>query len=453
MHPIALLLPLLAPVPDDFDGLRAAVVGLGDTDGDGVPDLALAHRPRPFSMSGAPDAAWPAVPHEPVVWVLSGKDGAVRHALGGPGGLGTELAVVGDLDGDGAAELAIGAGRRKGGGDEVLLLSTGPGTVLARLAAPEGLADFGRALAGGRQLTGDATPDLVIGARGGALVVDGATRQAAWWLEPRRGCGLRRSALGDAAPTLLPPDERPVWPEVRSTGWGSGSYPGMNVAAVCDLDGDGAGEVALSTPREPACEEASGADSQAEQRDARTRIVFSGGERAPLVLDTAGWCLVSGEDLDGDGVADLVTTTVNEHTRAWSGADGALLWEVSYLGGYLHAEGASLALTSDHDDDGVRDLAVGSNETFLDADAGGVTILSGRSGEVLKRHRVVIDSEPGPPGGGVGGADVAGLGDLDGDGLEELAVWEPVPQRLSVLSGADLSVRWRIDAASLPRPE
>jgi hypothetical protein len=130
-----------------------------------------------------------------------------------------------------------------------------------------------------------------------------------------------------------------------------------------------------------------------------------------------------------------------------------MLWEVSYRGGYLHAEGSSLALTSDHDGDGVRDLVVGSNETFLDADRGGVAILSGRTGKGLKRFAVSVDSDPAPPGGGEGGADVAPIGDLDGDGLEELAVWEPVAQRLLVLSGSDLAVRWELDAASLPRPE
>ena len=97
--------------------------------------------------------------------------------------------------------------------------------------------------------------------------------------------------------------------------------------------------------------------------------------------------------------------------------------------------------------------AVGSNETFLDADSGGIAILSGRTGESLKRRQVRIEADPGPPAGGVGGADVASLGDLDGDGLDELAIWEPVSQRLLILSGADLSVRWQLDAADLPRPE
>ena len=447
---------LLAPLPplDDFDGLRGAVVTVGDIDEDGVPDLALAHRPRPFGFSGGATEEWPAVEQEPVVWLVSGADGSVVDALRGPAAYGTELAALGDLDGDGAAEFAVGGGRMRGGaGGVVSVVSAKRGTVLAWLEAPDGVRGFGRALAGGVQLTGDPTPDLVIGAHGGAFVVDGARLEPAWILEPRVGGQVaRRAAEGGSLP-FVPASERPKWPGKLSSGWGRGSYAGMNVSAVHDIDGDGLGEIALSTPREPACEKKGAGLEEAEQRDSRTRIVFSGGAREPLSLETAGWCVVSGEDLDGDDVPDLVTTTVNVHTRAWGGADGALLWEVDYTGGYKHAEGTSLALTRDHDDDGVRDLVVGANETFLDADRGGVTVLSGRTGKALKRYSTAVAARPGPPGGMMGGADVASLGDLDGDGLEELAVWEPVPQRLQLLDGADLHVLWKVDVTSLERPE
>lgn len=448
------LLCLLALLPpfDDYDGLRGAVVALGDIDEDGVPDLALAHRPRPFGLGDAPTEDWPRVEQEPVLWLLSGVDGSVLHALRGPAAFGTELAVVGDLDGDGAAELAVGDGR-SGGGGAVSVVSTRTGMVLARLEAPGEVRAFGLALAGGVQLTGDPTPDLVIGAHGGAFVLDGARLEPTWVLEPRAGCRIERRPAQGFTLSTVPASERPVWPEKLSPDWGRGTYPGMNVSAVCDLDGDGLGEIALSTPREPACEEGEDTLGEAEQKDSRTRIVFSGGARQPLSLETAGWCVASGEDLDGDEVDDLVTTTVNVHTRAWSGATGELLWEVDYTGGYKHAQGASLAFTSDHDGDGVRDLAVGENETFLDADGGGVAILSGRTGKGLKGYRTTVTTEPGPPSGMVGGADVAVLGDLDGDGLEELAVWEPVPQRLLVLSGADLHALWQVDVTALDRPE
>jgi hypothetical protein len=112
------LLPILMPalivapaLPDDWDGLRSALVAMGDLNGDRVPDLALAHRPRPFLMGNGPGAKWPAVQHEPVVWLISGTDGALLGTLRGPGRFGTQMACIGDIDGDGAQDLAIADGR------------------------------------------------------------------------------------------------------------------------------------------------------------------------------------------------------------------------------------------------------------------------------------------------------------------------------------------------------
>ena len=451
------LLPLLAPF-DDYDGLRSAVVALGDIDGDGVPDLALAHRPRPFVLGEVPTRGWPAIEHEPVVWWISGAEGAVLHALRGEGAFGTELAAVGDLDGDGASDLAVGNGReesRGGAPSVVTVVSSGSGSVLARLEAPEGLGAFGRALAGGVQLTGDGTPDLVVGAEGGAFIVDGALLQPAWTLQPGAdGAVLRRRASGFELAPLADGEDSPGVAKRPASSWGGGSasYAGMNVAALVDLDGDGLGEVALATRRWAKAEGEEDDMSEAAQADAATLVAFSGGEREPLSLSTAGWGVASGEDLDGDGVPDLVTTTVNVHTRAWSGATGELLWEVDYSGGYKHAEGASLGLTGDHDGDGVRDLVVGENETFIDADRGCVRVLSGATGKGLKVHRVESGERPEGATSTVGGADVAVLGDLDGDGLDELVLWEPVRQRLVLLGGADLEERWVVDVTALERP-
>ncbi len=448
MIPQTLLLTsaLIALVPDDYDGLRGAIVVVGDVDGDKKPDLVLAHRSRPAGMTDSPA---PGLAPDPILWVLGGADGRVLHVLEGGKGFGKSLAPVGDLDGDGAIELAV--GDSSGG---VSLVSPKKGRVLVELDIPESLEGAARALAGGVQLTGDSTFDLVIGLSGGAVIVDGSSWLPVETLVPLAGCQmLRQLAEGWKLPTLSKTDTPGFASKTKARGKVY-SFAGMNVAVLDDLDGDGLGEVSLSLPREHACEAAEeGPSYGAAQSDARTRVLFSAGKRKPLSLPTAAWCLASGEDLDKDGIPDIVTTTVNTHTRSWSGATGAMLWEVSYLGGYLNGEGTSLAFTSDHDKDGIADLVVGANETFLDADAGWATILSGATGKQLKRYDVRSKTSSGQTSGYHGGADVAPVGDLDGDGLEELAVWIPMQQSLRLLKGSDFTVFWEIDVAALRRPK
>ena len=161
--------------------------------------------------------------------------------------------------------------------------------------------------------------------------------------------------------------------------------------------------------------------------------------------DNFGVSVVAIGDLDNDGVEDLAVGAHNDDTGgAGRGALYVLLMNsngtvkshqkiADNTGGFgvtlTNSDffGVSVAALGDLDDDGVKDLAVGA---FFD-DTGGtgrgaVYVLFMNTNGTVKSHQKIADNT-----GGFGvtltdsdafGAAVVGLGDLDNDGVEDLAI-------------------------------
>jgi hypothetical protein len=468
---------------ESVDGYHSAVLALGDVDGDGIPDFAAAHRPRPFAS--VPKARvegefadWPEVPKLNLIWILSGKDGRVLHTLSGGPGFGDQLISAGDLDGDGIQDLVssdevprgtmqdwFDPGYRQAtlecqsrilrfpdpsiGQRRVRVFSGATGEVIGAVRNKMELEGFGLGLSGGLDAVGDATPDLLIGSKGSVWLVDGATLNPVSVLLQLSEHEFKRFPIENWYTPAILPD---LWP-TRTHIKGSSSYIrsefGQHVWLLPDREGDSFAEIAFAY---------AGLNTQAFEGyspehipSGVTQIHSSSSADGVRVLPFMAWNLIGGPDLDGDDALDLVLALENDSILA-VGQEGAL-WERSFRWGGMRGEGTSLLPISDFNQDGVVDFVHAANESSWDSDTGFLEFLSGVTGEALIRSEGMLNNQ-GTASGPLtnGGLDAAPIGDLNGDGLEEIVGYLPVKQELHVFDGKDLSTLWKIDVGSLPRP-
>ncbi len=177
-----------------------SVAGLGDVNGDGVPDFA-AGGPF-FDSSSKTDRGR--------VRVMSGVDASLVYEVPGSFGLdnlGMSLSAIGDVDGDGVTDFV-------GGGTRIAEVYSGKtGTSLARLKGDPNFNDgFGWSVAGLGDTDGDGVGDFAVSAtqliNGTAYVYSGATRTKLFTVEGiskdhARAVGSAGDVDGDGRGDLL----------------------------------------------------------------------------------------------------------------------------------------------------------------------------------------------------------------------------------------------------------
>ena len=163
------------------DGLGSSIAGIGDQNGDGIPDVAIGESGA--SPAGRPGAG--AVVVVPGQRHVAERDLAVSppaQRIYGPqagAGLGASLSAAGDVDGDGHGDMLIGAPGESGSAGAAYLVRGASGATSdlanpsAKIAPAGAGAQTGSSVAAGQSLDGGNRDALVAAPGVGAFIVGG----------------------------------------------------------------------------------------------------------------------------------------------------------------------------------------------------------------------------------------------------------------------------------------
>jgi hypothetical protein len=397
---------LISPTPSEDGHFGHSVSGAGDVNADGINDV-IVGAPReevpPFGEAGKAHAFDGATGTLLYSWVGSLADPWTQ--------LGWSVSGAGDVDSDGHADLLIGApfwGDWHNGQAYVCSGQNGGCMYVLDPSEPFEFEIFGWSVSEAGDLSGDGHDDVLVGAHGdygsagstyvfcgetggllAGLISPNAEYNGRFGFSVSGGGFVDDDGVPDIVvgafwedPGASPTDAGRAYVFSGQT-WGvlhtlvspneeqRGQF-GCSVSHVGDLDDDGRGEVIVGAPYEDGAGGASDAGRAYVFGGQTGTVLYALTSPMELASGTFGWAVSGAGDANGDGCPDMLVGAPGEDSG--SGAAGS----------------------------------------------GAAYVFSGNTGDLL---HVLCSAAPVP--GGEFGCSVSDVGDLDGDGLDEVVVGAP----------------------------
>ncbi len=411
------------PKPDETRPYQyfGSIVGrAGDVDRDGVPDILIG------------DSGYPSLGLPPMIWIVSGANGKVLRRVQLPVEKPSPLIVEGslricldggfDLDGDGVPDFVAGISRWSVDSfRHVEVVSGGSGQVI-RTIESESFDGFDSA--GWMRLVPDLDKDGVVdlgilcprtgGGHGSLRFYSGKSGKEILKLDIENEGEARFGSFCELASRNHPGErEFGVLLNVSDCGWpspatklASGEARRSSLRIYSAAKRAKAWEQIFDGPDASRGEGAELAEiGKVPNADTAMVLVAFDGSAEVICLpdhdrrfrfepqkdeEGLGQAVAAPGDLDGDGVPDFIYSIwdagmYNGMVIAKSGKDGHTLWSAtsSFASEDVHHLGEQLAVIGDIDGDGVADLAVATNEGPATVCPGSAAVYSGRTGTRL----------------------------------------------------------------------